>query len=44
MYNKINLQMYAGENNDSAVRTYQKDFKGLLQAVFKKQAYFADFF
>lgn len=44
MYNKINLQMFAGENNDSAVRTYQKDFKGLLQAVFKKQAYFADFF
>ena len=42
--NKINLQMYAGENNDSPVRTYQKDFKGLLQAVFKKQAYFADFF
>lgn len=42
--NKINLQMYAGENNDSPVRTYQKDFKGLLQAVFKKQSYFADFF
>ncbi len=41
---KINLQMYAGENNNSSVRTYQKDFKGLLQAVFKKQAYFADFF
>lgn len=44
MYKYINLQMYAGENNDSPVRTYQKDFKGLLQAVFKKQAYFADFF
>lgn len=44
MYKTINLQMFAGENNDSAVRTYQKDFKGLLQAVFKKQAYFADFF
>lgn len=41
---KINLQMYAGENNDTSVRSYQKDFKGLLQAVFKKQAYFADFF
>lgn len=41
----IDLQMFAeGNNNDSAVRTYQKDFKGLLQAVFKKQAYFADFF
>lgn len=45
MYNKINLQMFAeGENNDSHVRTYQKEFKALLQAVFKKQAYFADFF
>lgn len=45
MYNKINLQMFAeGENNDSHVRTYQKEFKELLQAVFKKQAYFADFF
>lgn len=45
MYKKINLQMFAeGENNERSVRTYQKDFKGLLQAVFKKQAYFADFF
>ena len=44
MYKYINLQMYAGENNDSPVRTYQKDFKGLLQAVFKKQSYFGDFF
>lgn len=45
MYNKINLQMFAeGENNNSNVRTYQKDFKALLQAVFKKQSYFADFF
>ena len=44
MYNKINLQMFAGENNDSSVRTYQKEFKGLLQAVFKKQSYFGDFF
>lgn len=42
---KFNIQMFAeGNNNDSAVRTYQKDFKALLQAVFKKQAYFADFF
>lgn len=41
---KINLQLFAGENNNLSVRTYQKDFKGLLQAVFKKQAYFADFF
>ena len=41
----FDIQMFAaGENNDSHVRTYQKDFKQLLQAVFKKQAYFADFF
>jgi hypothetical protein len=41
---KINLQLFAGENNDRGVRTYQKDFKGLLQAVFGKKAYFGDFF
>lgn len=41
---KFNLQMFAGENNDQPVRSYQSDFKGLLQAVFKKQSYFADFF
>ncbi|QLE64006.1 major capsid protein [Furfurilactobacillus rossiae] len=34
----------AGENNDLGVRTYQSQFKGLLQAVFKKQAYFGEFF
>ena len=38
---KINLQLFAGE---TIVRTYQKEFKGLLQAVYKKQSYFADFF
>ena len=41
---KMNLQLFAGENNDQAVRTYQKDFKQLLQAVFKANSYFADFF
>lgn len=42
---KFDIQLFAeGENNERSVRTYQKDFKGLLQAVFKKQAYFADFF
>lgn len=41
----FNLQIFAeGENNDRPVRQYQKDFKKLLQAVFKKQSYFADFF
>ncbi|MCC8029652.1 MAG: hypothetical protein LIO75_07660 [Lachnospiraceae bacterium] len=39
------LQMFAdGENNDLAARSYQLEFKQLLQAVFKAQAYFADFF
>lgn len=41
----MNLQLFAeGENNDLPVRQYQKDFKKLLQAVFKKHSYFADFF
>ena len=41
----FNLQLFAaGENNDKNVRTYQLEFKELLQAVFGKQAYFADFF
>lgn len=34
----------AGENNNMAVRSYQKQFKELLQAVYQKQAYFSDFF
>lgn len=42
---KFNLQMFAaGENNDLAARNYQLEYKKLLSAVFKKQAYFADFF
>lgn len=41
----MNLQLFAdGDNNDQAARSYQPEFKKLLQAVFKKQAYFADFF
>ena len=41
----FDLQMFAaGDNNDQAARSYQLEFKKLLQAVFKKQAYFADFF
>ena len=41
----LDLQLFAaGDNNDLPVREYQKDFKKLLQAVFKKQSYFADFF
>lgn len=39
------LQLFAaGDNNDLAARSYQLEFKRLLQAVFKKQSYFADFF
>lgn len=42
---KFNLQLFAaGENNDKDAREYQKEFKKLLQAVFKKQSFFADFF
>ena len=45
MKKMFDIQMFAeGENNNSSVRTYQQEFKNLLQAVFKKQAYFADFF
>lgn len=41
----FNLQLFAaGENNNQNVKTYQKQFKELLQAVFRKQSYFADFF
>lgn len=42
---KMNLQLFAdGDNNNQPVRYYEKDFKKLLQAVFKVQSYFADFF
>lgn len=34
----------AGENNNLPVRSYQKQFKQLLQAVYQKQAYFREFF
>lgn len=43
--NVLNLQLFAdGENNNLSARAYQKEFKQLLKAVFKKQSYFADFF
>lgn len=42
---KFDLQLFAaGDNNDLPARSYQLEFKRLLQAVFKKQSYFADFF
>lgn len=41
----IDLQLFAeGENNDQSARSYQLEFKQMLQAVFKKLSYFADFF
>ena len=45
MRQKFDLQLFAaGDNNDLPARSYQLEFKCLLQAVFKKQSYFADFF
>lgn len=41
---RLNIQFFAGENNDQAVRSYQKQFKELMQAVYQKQAYFSEFF
>lgn len=41
----IKLQHFAaGDNNDLAARSYQLEFKKLLQAVYGKQSYFGDFF
>lgn len=45
MRQKFDLQLFAaGDNNDLPARSYQLEFKRLLQSVFKKQSYFADFF
>ena len=45
MRQKFDLQLFAaGDNTDLPARSYQLEFKRLLQAVFKKQSYFADFF
>lgn len=42
---KMHLQYFAsGENNNQPVRSYQKEFKELLRAVYQKQAYFSEFF
>ena len=42
----LNIQHFAGgtANQNKAARSYQKQFKQLLQAVFRSQAYFRDFF
>lgn len=34
----------ANSNLNQAARRYEKEFKGLLQAVYKKESYFGDFF
>lgn len=36
--------MANGDNNNMAARSYSKEFKELLQAVFATQSYFGDFF
>ncbi len=43
---RLNLQYFAEgtANQNKAARSYQKQFKQLLQAVFRTQAYFRDFF
>lgn len=42
---RLNIQHFAsGNNNNQAVRSYQKEFRQLLQAVFQSRAYFRDFF
>ena len=39
------MQLFAaGNNNDQKARSYQLEFKKMLEVVFKKQSYFADFF
>lgn len=39
------LQLFAaGDNNNLLVKSYQLEFKNLLQAVFGKMSYFSDFF
>lgn len=44
MRKKMNLQLFAGENNNQSVRSYSSEFRELIQAVFGVQSYFGDFF
>lgn len=41
---RLDIQFFAGENNNQSVKSYQKQFKELLQVVYQKQAYFSEFF
>lgn len=41
----MNLQLFAtGDNNNQSARSYSKEYKELLQAVFAQKSYFGDFF
>lgn len=41
----MNLQLFAqGDNNNQSARSYSKEFKELLQAVFAQKSYFGEFF
>ena len=43
--NKLNLQLFAdGDNNNQDIRSFQKEFKEFLTAVFGHEAYFRDLF
>ena len=43
--NLMNMQLFAeGDNQNQSARSYSKDFKELLQAVFGGMSYFGDFF
>ena len=45
MNKQMNLQIFAaGDNNGQSARSYQLEFKELMQAVFRARSYFADFF
>lgn len=45
MKTKFDLQMFAaGDNNSLSARSYQMEFKELLQAVYDSRSYFGDFF
>lgn len=41
---KLDIQFFSTANNNQSARNYELQFKELLQAVFRKQAFFRDFF
>ena len=44
MKRKMNLQLFATANQELSAKRYEKEFKGLLQAVFQAQSAFGPFF